>query len=278
MGGSAGRVQGSLYGYQKKRIANAVAWMTLNSRPDCKPLIFVATSPGFVDRADEPGFISKLTKNLKNGYSCEHYVWVREYTQAGYPHFHFVANIPMPKRKVHVINQTAIPFDPVKLSGYWSGLFGVDAKNSIRVGSKPNKFGRRKMYIENIRGAWYMSKYIGKSRSDEEKNARALIRSFKISHSIPGDQIEPVRYYQKNLFEQKTVSVYEAPRKVEKRVQLVTGEMVVSSQIEGGRFVDQVIDVATGSRIFENEKGELMETENIDWNYIGHSCYSGFKK
>jgi hypothetical protein len=94
---SDGRSQGSHYSAQKKRIADGVAYLQSIARPDCKPLIMVATSPGFVERADEPRFVSKFVNYLRKVYRLQNYLWVREYTGAGMPHFHFVVMIPLGK-------------------------------------------------------------------------------------------------------------------------------------------------------------------------------------
>lgn len=162
----AGRYQGSLYSQQKHAIADAVEWIRRNSK--YKPRIFVATTPGFLDHAKEGQFISKLVHNLKNGYGMENYVWVRELTQNGYPHFHFVADID----KVN----------PVDISVYWSSLFGSTARNSVRFGSKPDAKGRRLFWIKNPRMCWYLCKYIGKSIGDAERSTgKKSLRAFAIS-------------------------------------------------------------------------------------------------
>jgi hypothetical protein len=164
-----GRYQGSLFNQQKHAIADAVEWIRQNSK--YKPRIFVATSPGFMDHPAEGRFIQKLVHNLKNGYGMTNFVWVRELTQNGYPHYHFVADV---KR-----------FDAVRLSLSWSRLFGSEAKNSIRLGTKPGKNGRRKFWIDSKRMCWYLTKYIGKSIGDAEKGAlkgqRRKFRTFGIS-------------------------------------------------------------------------------------------------
>jgi len=126
------RPQGSLYSQQKHAIADAVEWIRQNSK--YKPRIFVATTPGFIDPPEEGRTISKLIDNLKKTYGLQEYVWVRELTKRGYPHYHFVGDIDK--------------FDPVKLSLYWSSLFGVDSKNSIRVGSKPTQ-GRKRVFCSD---------------------------------------------------------------------------------------------------------------------------------
>jgi hypothetical protein len=148
-----GRDQGSLHSQQKHAIANACEWIRLNAR--FKPRIMVATTPGFLSLANEADYISKLVHNLKNGYGMENYVWVRELTKKGFPHFHFVADMD--------------EFDPVQLSLSWSRYFGSNAKNSIRLGTKPDVRGKRNYWIKNQRMCWYLTKYIGKSLGGFEK-------------------------------------------------------------------------------------------------------------
>jgi hypothetical protein len=157
-----GRPQGSLYSQQKRKIADACEFMRLNATH--KPIIFVATSPGFTNHANEKQIISKLTHNLRNGYDCRNYVWVREFTKAGFPHFHFVADMP--------------DFDCVSLSLYWSRLFGVDAPNSIRLGTRP-KNGKRQFYLKGKRMSWYLTKYLGKAIGDPEKGSLKFKREFR---------------------------------------------------------------------------------------------------
>jgi hypothetical protein len=74
---------------------------------------------------------------------------VREYDGNGSPHYHFVVD----KDRV----------DPLALSVYWSGLHGQSAKNSIRLGSKPDKEGKRFYHLTNRKHSFYLSKYLGKS-------------------------------------------------------------------------------------------------------------------
>lgn len=157
------RPQGSLYSWQKRKIADACEYM--RTKPVHKPIIFVATSPGFTDLASERSLIKSFTHNLRNGYGCKNYVWVREFTGAGFPHFHFVADMP--------------DMDVVQLSLYWSGLFGTDAKNSIRLGSKPDARGNRNYYLKGKRHAWYLTTYLSKSIGQSERGALEGKRSFR---------------------------------------------------------------------------------------------------
>lgn len=164
-----GRPQGSRYNQQKRKIADAVEWMRLYSGK--KALIFVATSPGFTTAADELGLISKLVHNLKNGYGIDHYVWVRELTKKGFPHFHFVV--------------AANHLPAVQLSRYWSGLFGVIADNSIRFGTKPVPGKRRVFHVINAKMSWYLCKYLGKSIDGERvKGMKRKVKSFHVSNRL----------------------------------------------------------------------------------------------
>lgn len=176
-----GRYQGSLFNQQKHKIADATDWIRTNSK--YKPRIFVATTPGFIDHPAEGRFIQKLVHNLKNGYGMENYVWVRELTQNGYPHWHFVADVDK--------------FDPVDLSVYWSGLFGSDARNSIRCGTKPDKNGKRRFWVTSQRMSWYLTKYLGKAIGDAEKpglKQRSTFRTFGISQEAAKSS-EPLLYH-----------------------------------------------------------------------------------
>jgi hypothetical protein len=173
-----GRWQGSLFNQQKHAIADAVEWIRLNSR--YKPRIFVCTSPGFVDHAKEGKLISTFVENFKKTYGMQDYVWVRELTKNGYPHFHFVADVDN--------------FNAVAASKYWSGLFGEENKNSIRCGTAPDKNGRRNFWIKSQRMCWYLTKYIGKSIGEAEKGQRKKFRTFAISQNAR-EKSQPLLYH-----------------------------------------------------------------------------------
>lgn len=231
-----GRVQGSLYSQQKHAIADAVEWIRRNSR--YKPRIFVATCPGHIDEPLEGKFIQKLVNNLKKGYGMREYVWVRELTKSGLPHFHFVADVPQ--------------FDAVKLSQRWSSYFGKDAKNSIRVGSKPPN---RKFYIASSRGAWYLTKYLGKTIGKnsgplgEHKQPRRKYRTFAISE-LAGKMSQP-QVFTKTLVPQSADDYIKA------------GYKWRPPQI---RYIDYTT-------------GEEFNPHVISWRWTGHGqAYSGFRK
>jgi hypothetical protein len=235
-----GRPQGSLYSQQKRKIADACEYMRLNAIH--KPLIFVATSPGYTDQASEGKLIQKFTHNLRNGYDCKNYVWVREFTQAGYPHFHFVADMPN--------------ISPIALSLYWSGLFGSQASNSIRLGTAPRcskckkplkkkgercscgGFGTVKYYLDNKQMAWYMTKYISKAIGNCEKGAvkqKKSFRTFAVSQSLArlsqptefkGRMQRSGKVFQAFTVSGKTQPIYEEQRIWQNCTSFLTDEQV----------------------------------------------------
>jgi len=169
---STNRPQGSRYGQQKRKVADAVEYM--RKFGEHKPLIFVATSPGFTTLANEQPLISKLTHNLRNGYGIKNFVWVREATKKGFPHFHFVVD--------------ARHIDVKKISLYWSSLFGSDAINSVRLGTKPDAKGKRLFYVVNSKMSWYLCKYLGKGLEDKSNDPLKLKlknpRAFHVSRDL----------------------------------------------------------------------------------------------
>lgn len=179
-----GRDQGSLYNQQKHALADAIEWIRRNSK--YKPRIMVATTPGYLDDAKEGKLISKLVDNMKHNYGLGEYVWVRELTKKGFPHYHFIADLPQ--------------IDAVKLSQYWSSLFpgAKHTKYSIRMGSRPDANGKRKFWITNQKMAWYLSKYIGKELRavDEETGelVRKKYRTFAIS-PLARKESQPLVYH-----------------------------------------------------------------------------------
>jgi len=190
------RPNGSLYSRQKRSIADACEWMRLNQTKDRKALIFVLTSPGFTSVANTPKFISAFVENMKANYGMTDYVWVREMTKRGYPHFHFVAlwhpykwflelRSDRPGEQYRMIH---------KISLYWSSLFGSNALNSVRLGSYKGK-KRTTFYLTTDRHAWYLTKYLGKSIGDDsngylceagfpQTKYKKAVRSFGMSKQV----------------------------------------------------------------------------------------------
>lgn len=243
-----GREQGSLIGYQKRQVANAVEYIRQNAKH--KAMIFVCTtSQNWGHEIFNPK-ISKFTNNLRMSYGCKHYVWVRELNSHGAPHYHFVADLPFID-------------DPVGLSYYWSGLFGYHQSNSVRLGSAPDKkTGKRKFYVNSRRMAFYLSKYLGKGFEDGDgkyfrnswMSAKIAGRSFAMSQEV-AKLSQPIRFEQCLHFTQPDDMVMDA-----------TGKMVQRPAIVAGRT-------------FENELGEYFNPYHYTWKQAKeHQVYFGIEK
>jgi hypothetical protein len=236
-----GRPQGSLYSQQKRKIADACEYMRGNATH--KPIIFVATSPGYTNLANEKPLIKKLTHNLRNGYDCKNYVWVREATKMGFPHFHFVADMP--------------DFDCIALSEYWSRLFSSQARNSIRLGTYP-KNGKRQYYLKGKRMCWYLTKYLGKSIGEYEnqKMFKREFRTFAVSRDLAKQSL-PTEY------ESKMVRIGT------KSVQGMGGKQKVGIDVRVFEQINQP----------ENRISEIEAQQNWHWRYTGFAnTYKGFPK
>lgn len=261
-GTKANRPQGSLYSWQKRKIADACEYMRV--QPVHKPIIFVATSPGFTDLASERSLIKSFTHNLRNGYECKNYVWVREFTEQGYPHFHFVADMP--------------DCDMRALSLYWSGLFGSTARNSIRFGTAPkcsrcgtklkqknqpcyktgcNGFGRVEYYLTKKKMAWYMTKYLTKAIGSSERRALKGKRSFR------------------------TFAVSQELTRLSAPVEFKS-KMVVTSQREVMRADGKYYPFYEDERVWQNCTSVMTELEvqnKWKWQYTGFAnTHKGFPK
>lgn len=172
------REQGSLIGYQKRQIANAIEVMRADWKKihGCRPLVFVLTTPGYLDIGERPNFLKKWIDTMRKNHGLTHYVWVKERTKKGFLHWHFVATV---KR-----------FDFVKASQLWSSYFGSNSKCSLRAGMYRGK-KRVGLYIRSPRHAWYLSKYFGKGLGKDDLQihglhvlARTRSRTFGISEDL----------------------------------------------------------------------------------------------
>lgn len=180
-----GRVQGSLYNFQKRQVQNACEWIRTHSLN--RPMFFVATTNyAWGDSIFFPK-VAQFVHTLKNGYGLNNYVWVRELNKRGAPHYHFVCDMPFIE-------------NPVQLSLYWSGLFGGDAKNSVRLGSKPDKRNRRTYYLENRSHSYYLSKYLSKKFGEKQK---VKIRFKKFGISKQAGELSKPKIFESNYFFQE---------------------------------------------------------------------------
>ncbi len=162
-----GRIQGSLYGQQKRLIADCVEGMRLYHER-YEPVIFCLTSPGYVDRANEPKFLDNFLKAFRRN-GLDNYVWVRESTVLGFPHFHFIAECPFKiEKRNEAYRKIICGRDVVDWSILWSSYFGSDSLNSIRLGAD-HKSGQIKYFVRNQKMSSYLCKYIGKGLGHREK-------------------------------------------------------------------------------------------------------------
>lgn len=155
------RIQGSLYNQQKRAICDASELIRLQTKgnPNRCALILTLTSPGYTSQADEPLFISRFFENMKKNYGLTDYLWVREYTKAGYPHFHIVAN--WYRAKYFFDSDTGSSRNRIAvLSMYWSNLFSSTSHNSIWLGGY---WQNRRIYeLRTQAQCRYLTKYMGK--------------------------------------------------------------------------------------------------------------------
>jgi len=168
-------------GRQKRQIANAVEWIRINAV--YKPLVFTLTIPAITDYRTQNKNVSMFFENFRKNYDCQHYVWVREYQKNGRPHYHVVADVDF--------------FDLEVVNNYWSGLWGVDAKEkrnwALRLNRKHNRF-----VGDSQRLCWYLCKYLGKSMADHEKGLK--VRKFAISQ-VANKLSRPKIYFENEISE-----------------------------------------------------------------------------
>lgn len=164
-----GRIQGSLYSQQKRAICDASELIRLRNKgnPNRCALILTLTSPGYTSQADEPLFVSAFFENMKKNYGLKDYLWVREYTKAGFPHFHVIADWYRAKYFFDI--------DPGKsrnriamLSLYWSSLFGSASYNSIWLGGY--WYDKRIYELRTQAQCRYLTKYMGKEVKPDYAN------------------------------------------------------------------------------------------------------------
>jgi hypothetical protein len=268
-----GRPNGSLHSRQKRSIADACEWLRLTQTRDKKALIFVLTSPGHTSLANTPKFISKFVDNMRANYGMGDYVWVREMTKAGYPHFHFVAHWHPAKwfltdsdnqtKAENQINHTVFESKVTTISKYWSGLFGSDAKNSVRFGSYNPRTKRRTFYLSTDRHAWYLTKYLGKNIGSgsldylmeagfPQARYKKTVRAFGMSENVA------------LLSEPELFESYHH-----------TTETRMAPTVSG-----KEVEVKTTERIWGNEVSYMSEkhVSEYDWRWTGHGeTFIGFK-
>lgn len=249
---------------QKRAIHDATEWMRLNSH--YRPLIFCLTVPVQSDWKLQNSNVSKFCENLKKTYDAKDYLWVREYTGAGRPHYHFVSDCPM--------------LPAVDLSHYWSGLFGSDSANSIRLGTAPGKTGKRQMFVNSPRMSRYLTKYMGKAIGEEENRGGGNRKIRTFGHSLNcWKQSRPITYESTYTYREKIKAQIMVPCR--KTFTLVPQEVEIGTKIH------------REFKLCENSEGELMEVygnvpedlkefDNTEYSWFNpnelHRVYYGFMK
>lgn len=259
------RPNGSLYNRQKRSIRDATEFLRRHQTKDSRAMIFCLTSPGFTSLANTPKFISYFCENMKANYGMKDYVWVREFTKRGFPHFHFIAHWNNPK---WFFEERRIE----KISLYWSRLFDSDAKNSVRLGSFHPVTKKRCFYVTHPKQCHYLAKYIGKNIGESfdylgeagfpSVKYRKSIRSFGMSQNV-------AEFSQPMLFKDH----YEPHGKMEAHRLTVDRE--------NWRVTETLEEVPAGyTRIWksDNVAGDWTDRDlaKYDWKRIGdHEVYFG---
>lgn len=161
-----GRVQGSLYNQQKRKIADACEYLRLSLKGNTAgrvPLVFTLTTPGFTDLANSPKFVSSWFDNMRANYGLREYVWVREVTKKGYPHFHCVGDWFGADWFFSVDLRTRTNYI-TSISLAWSNLFSSDSPTSVWLGGY--WYGKRIYHLRTQAQARYLCKYMGKQFED----------------------------------------------------------------------------------------------------------------
>jgi hypothetical protein len=276
-----GRPNGSLFSRQKRKIADACEWLRLHQTKDTKALIFCLTSPGYTSLANTPKFISRFIDNMRTNYGMGDYVWVREMTKAGYPHFHFVAHWHpykyfLDKTEIDVLGREVAKVPIItNLSRYWSRQFGSDSPNSIRLGSYLKK-KRVGFYLTNEKHAWYLTKYLGKSIGEGSMDYLAeagfpqvkykkTVRSFGMSEQV-GLLSEP------DLFESTYVNNGQSTITTDAHGQPV--EVFYSERV--WKAVEKELTTHKAMNVLEVPDSSLSEYQ---WRWTGHGeTYIGLDK
>lgn len=272
-----GRPNGSLYNRQKRKIADATEWLRLHQRKGQRAMIFCLTSPGFTNVANAPRFISRFVDNMKQTYNMKDYVWVREFTKVGYPHFHFIAHWNDPQWffncsecgctmkdkecsscycKLSRINQISL---------YWSRLFGSDSINSIRLGSYHPQTNKRTYYVTHPKQCHYLTKYIGKNIGEDfyqiDAESNCIIQPiFKTRARAFGMSEDVAMFSEPQLFNSQAFETSQ------RTVMTATGKEVT-------------IPIMETTYISESGQVDREMLKAYHWKWTGHGqTFIGFKR
>lgn len=246
-------------------------------------MIFCLTSPGFTSLANTPKFISYFIENMRTNYGMGDYVWVREHTKRGFPHFHFIAHWNNPqwffacskcggKMRGKECTECYNNMSRVnRISLYWSRLFDCDSLNSVRLGSYQNK-KRTSFYVVSSRQCRYLTKYIGKNIGESfdylgeagfpSVKYRKCIQSFRMSERL-------AEYSQPMLWKSDYIPTGKRTIKVN-RVDKANY-----------RITEEFEEIPTGyTRVWRSLNSDEILTDTdlgkYDWQWTGHGqCYWG---
>lgn len=238
-------------------------------------MIFCLTSPGHISMAQTPRFISRFIDNMKTNYNMENYVWVRELTKRGYPHFHFIAHWNKPQWFFDCSACGAMMKDKEctecycttsrinKLSLYWSSLFGENSVNSIRLGSYHPKTKKRSYYVTHRKQCSYLGKYIGKNIGESldylaeagfpQTKYRKTVRTFGMSSDV---------------------AMFSEPQLFESQMYRTDSRTVMKAD-------GTLVEIPTMNRTFISECGQLDEDDlkRYNWKWTGHGqTFIGWEK
>lgn len=128
-----------------------------------KIIFLTLTFPGYIGEKDANICFSKFMDNLKTNYNVENYIAVKEFTKAGIPHYHIIADYPY--------------FDIRRINRAWCNTFPITIPGSQNAVRLPKN--HRSVVKDLYRTIKYICKYFSKSRDVEYKS-----RCFFISHDI----------------------------------------------------------------------------------------------
>ena len=109
------------------------------------------------------------------------------------------------------------------MSLYWSGLFGAEARNSVRLGTKKNKkTGRRDYVLRSKDMAFYMAKYLGKDF--DLYGPKIPGKKFGISQVAAAESL-PNKFEVKYYFQSQPGEVLSASGKMVARPDICVGQI-----------------------------------------------------
>ena len=134
-----------------------------------KIVFLTLTFPGYITEKDANICFSKFMDNLRTNYYVENYIAVKEFTEAGVPHYHLLADYPF--------------IDIRRLNSAWCNTFPINlpgSKNAVRLPKN------HKSIVKDLhRVVKYICKYITKSQDFNYSE-----RCHFISHEICSSPVD----------------------------------------------------------------------------------------